>query len=163
MTSMMTICNVSVNNLDISRYHCYKHTICLINLFNYSNFSVGLGIAWGSVTTFSLSINIRSHVPVLFLVILNGTLKSYTISWLYQNLSSRVLNDSRDLAVTTVSGRLFHGSVIRIGNNFFLKFSLALCVNSFRECPLFPVLCDISLFLNRFGTDSWSQMLCIIL
>ena len=51
---------------------------------------------------------------------------------------------------------VFHGSVIRIGNIFFLKFSLALCVKSFRECPLFPVLCDISLFFNRCGTDSWS-------
>ena len=59
---------------------------------------------------------------------------------------SRILNDSRDLAVTTVSGRLVYGSVIRIGNNFFLRFSLALCVNNFRECPLFPVLCNISLF-----------------
>ena len=72
------------------------------------------------------------------------------------NLSSLVLNEFRDFAVTTVSGRLFHGSVIRIGNTFFLKFSLALCVNSFRECPLFPVLCDISFFFNRFGSDSWS-------
>jgi len=102
-------------------------------------------------SSFSLSIKIRSHVPVLLLVILNGASKSHTISWLYQNLSSRVLNDSRDLAVTTVSGRLFHGSVIRNGNTFVLRFSLALCVNSFRECHLFPVLCDISLFLNRYG------------
>ena len=70
--------------------------------------------------SFLFSINIRSHVPVLLLVILNGASKSYTISWLYQNMSSRVLNDSRDLAVTTVSGRRFHGLVIRIGNNFFL-------------------------------------------
>ena len=85
----------------------------------------------------------------------NGASKLYKISWLYQHLSS-VLNEFRDFAVTTVSGRLFHGSVIRIGNTFFLKFSLALCVNSFRECPLFPVLCDISLFFNRCGTDSWS-------
>ena len=108
-------------------------------------------------SSFSLSINIRSRVPVLLLlVILNGASKSYTISWLYQNLSSRVLNEFRYFAVTTVSGRLFHGSVIQIGNTFFLKFSLALCVNSFREWPLFPVLCDISLFFNRFGTDSWS-------
>ena len=107
-------------------------------------------------SSFSLSINIRSRVPILLLVILKGASKSYTISWLYQNLSSHVLNDSRDLAVTTVSGRLFHGSVIRIGNTFFLKFSLALCVKIFREYPLFPVLCDTSLFLNRFGTDSWS-------
>ena len=88
-------------------------------------------------SSFSLSINIKSRVPVLLLVILNGASKSYTISWLYQNLSSRVLNEFRDFAVTTVSGRLFHGSVIRIGNTCFLKFSLALCVNSFRECPLF--------------------------
>ena len=109
-------------------------------------------------SSFSLSINIKSRVLVLLLlVILNGASKSYTISWLYQNMSSRVLNEFRDFAVTTVSGRLFHGSVIRIGNTFFLKFSLALCVNSFKEyCPLFPVLCDISLFFNRFGTDSWS-------
>ena len=77
-------------------------------------------------SSFSLSINIRSRVPVLLLVILNGASKSYTISWLYQNFSSCVLNDSRDLAVTTVSGRLFHGSVIR--NIFFLRFSLAFCV-----------------------------------
>ena len=77
-------------------------------------------------------------VLVLLLVILNGASKSYTISWLYKILSSRVLSDSRDLAVTTVSGRLFHGSVIRIGNKNILRFSLALCVNNFRECPLFP-------------------------
>ena len=70
-------------------------------------------------SSFSLSINRRSRVPVLLLVILNGASKSYTISWLNQNLSSRVLNDSRDLAVTTVSGRLSHGSVIRIGNTSF--------------------------------------------
>ena len=109
-------------------------------------------------SSFSLSINIKSRVPVPLLVILNGASKSYTISWLYKNLSSHVLNEFRDFAVTTmsISGRLFHGSVIRIGNTFFLKFSLALCVNSFRECPLFPVLCGISLFFNRFGTDSWS-------
>ena len=69
-----------------------------------------------------------------------------------------------DLAVTTVSGGLFHGSVIRIGDTyFFLRFSLALCMNTFRECPLFRVLCDISFFLKRFGIDSWSYMLCIIL
>ena len=86
-------------------------------------------------SSFSLSINIKSRVPVLLLVILNGASKSYTITWLYQNLSSRILNEFRDSAVTTVSGRLFHGSVIRIGNTFFLKFSLALCVNSFGECP----------------------------
>ena len=55
-------------------------------------------------SSFSLSIN------VLWLVILNGPSKSYTISWLYQNLSRRILNDSRDIAVTTVSGRLFHDS-----------------------------------------------------
>ena len=86
-------------------------------------------------SSFSLSINIKSRVPVLLLlVILNGASKSYTISWLYQNLSSRVLNEFRDFAVTTVSWRQFHGSVIRIGNTFFLKFNLALCVNSFREC-----------------------------
>ena len=100
-------------------------------------------------SSFSLSINIKSRVPVLLLVIFNGASKSYKISWLYQNLCSRVLNEFRDFAVTTVSGRLFHGSVIRIGNTFFLKFSLALCVNSFRECPLFPVLCDISLFFQQ--------------
>ena len=94
-------------------------------------------------SSFSLSIIIKSRVPVLLLVILNGALKSYTISWLYQNLSSHVLNEFRDLAVTTVSGRLFHGSVIRIGNTFFLKFNLALCVNSFRECPLFPLYCIV--------------------
>ena len=91
-------------------------------------------------SSFSLSINIRSRVPVLLLVTLIGLSKSYTISWLYQNLSSRVLNDSRDLAVTTVSGRLFHGSVIRVGNTFFLTFSLALYVNNFTECPLFFVI-----------------------
>ena len=60
-------------------------------------------------SSFSLSINIKSLVPVLLLVILNGASKSYTICWLYQNLSSRVLNEFRDLTVTTVSGRLFHG------------------------------------------------------
>ena len=87
-------------------------------------------------SSFSLSINIKSRVPVLLLVILNGASKTYTISWLYQNLSGRVFNDSRVLAVTTVSRRLFHGPVIRIGNTFFLKFSLALCVNSFKECPV---------------------------
>ena len=82
-------------------------------------------------SSFSLPINIKSRVPVLLLlVILNGASKSYTISWLYQHLFSRVLNEFRDFAVTTVSGRLFHGSVIRIGNTFFLKFNLALCVNS---------------------------------
>ena len=107
-------------------------------------------------SSFSLSINIKSLFPVLLLVIPNGASKLYTISWLYQNLSSQVLNEFRDFAVTTVSGRLFHGSVIRMGKTFFLKFSLALCVNSFRECPLFPVLCDIALFFNRFGTESWS-------
>ena len=53
-------------------------------------------------SSFSLSINIKSRVPVLLLVILNGASKSYTISWLYQNLSS-VLNEFRDFAVTTVS------------------------------------------------------------
>ena len=31
---------------------------------------------------FSISINIKSRVPVLLLVILNGASKSYTISWL---------------------------------------------------------------------------------
>ena len=71
-------------------------------------------------SSFSLSINIKSRVPVLLLVILNGASKSYKISWLYQNVPSRVLNEFRDFAVTTVSGRLFHGSVIRIGNTFFL-------------------------------------------
>ena len=44
-------------------------------------------------SSFSLSINIKSRVPVLLLVILNGASKSYTISWLDQNLSSRVLNE----------------------------------------------------------------------
>ena len=78
-------------------------------------------------SSFSLSINIRSRVPVLLLVLFNSASKSYTISWLYQNLSTCVLIDSRDLAVTTVSGRLFHGSVILIGNELFLRFSLALC------------------------------------
>ena len=72
-------------------------------------------------SSFSLSINIKSRVPVLLLVILNGASKSYKISWLYQNLSSHVINEFRDFAVTTVSGRLFHGSVIRIGNTFFLS------------------------------------------
>jgi len=66
-----------------------------------------------------LSINIKSRVPVLLLVILSGASKSYTISWLYQHLSSRVLNEFIDFAVTTVSGTLFRGSVIRIGNTFF--------------------------------------------
>ena len=33
--------------------------------------------------------------------------------------------------------------------HFFLRFILALCENNFRECPLFPVLCDISLFLKK--------------
>ena len=70
-------------------------------------------------SSFSLPINIKSRVPVLLLVILNGASKSYTISWLYQHLLSRVLNEFRDVAVTTVSGRLFHGSVIRIGNSLF--------------------------------------------
>ena len=69
-------------------------------------------------SSFSLSINIKSRVPVLLLVILHGASKTYTISWLYQHLSSLVLNEFRDFAVTTVSGRLFHGSVIRIGNTF---------------------------------------------
>ena len=45
--------------------------------------------------------------------------------------------------------------VTRMGNIFFLRFSLAVCVNNFRECPLFPVLCDISLCLKIFVTDSW--------
>ena len=65
-------------------------------------------------SSFSLSINIKSRVPVLLFVILNGASKSYTICRLYQHLSSLVLNEFRDVAVTTVSGRLFHGSVIRI-------------------------------------------------
>ena len=83
-------------------------------------------------SSFSLSINIKSRVPVLLLVFLNGASKSYTISWL----------------------SLYQGDYsIRIRNICFLRFSLALCVNSFRECPLFPVLCDISLFFNIFGTD----------
>ena len=42
-------------------------------------------------SSFSLSINIKSRVPVLLLVFLNGASKSYTISWLY--LSNLVLND----------------------------------------------------------------------
>ena len=82
-------------------------------------------------SSFSLSINIKSRVPVLLLVILNGASTSYTISWLYQNLSSRVLNEFRDFGVTTVSGRLFHGSVIRIGNTFFLRFVVIYVVYSF--------------------------------
>ena len=61
----------------------------------------------------------RSRDPVLLLVILKGASTSYTISWVYHNLSSRVLKDYRDLTVTTVSGRLFHGSVIRIENTFY--------------------------------------------
>ena len=61
-----------------------------------------------------ISINTRSRVPVLLLVILNGASNSYIISWVYQNLSSRILNNSRDLAVTIVSGRQCHGSIIRI-------------------------------------------------
>ena len=36
---------------------------------------------------------------------------------------------------------------------FSQRFSLALCVNNCIECPLCPVLCDISLFLDIFGTD----------
>ena len=52
-------------------------------------------------SSLSLSINIKSRVPVLLLEILNGASKSYTISWLYQHLSSRVLNEFRDFAVTT--------------------------------------------------------------
>ena len=52
-----------------------------------------------SSTSFSLSNNIKSRVPVLLLVILNGASKSCKISWLYQNLSSRVLNEFRDFAV----------------------------------------------------------------
>ena len=98
-------------------------------------------------SSFSLSINIKSRVPVLLLVILNGASKSYTISWLYQNLSSCVLNEFRDFAVTTVSIPWFGNSNWKY--IFFLKFSLALCVNNFRECPLFPVLCDISLFFQQ--------------
>ena len=50
-------------------------------------------------SSFSLSINIKSHVPVLLLVILNGASKSYKISWLYQNLSSLVLNEFRDFVM----------------------------------------------------------------
>ena len=38
-------------------------------------------------------------------IIYNGASKSYTISWVYHNLSNHVLNDSRDLAVIPVSGR----------------------------------------------------------
>ena len=68
----------------------------------------------------------RSLVPVLFFIILNGASNSYTISWAYQNLSCRVLNDSRNLA--TVSGRLFYGSVTRIVNTVF-RFSF--CVNEY--------------------------------
>ena len=60
-----------------------------------------------------------SRVSVLWLIILNGASKSYTLSWVYKNFSSRVFNDSMDLAVTTVSGRRFHGSVTQIGNTIF--------------------------------------------
>ena len=35
-----------------------------------------------------LSIDIKSRVPVLLLVILNGASKSYTISCVYQNLAT---------------------------------------------------------------------------
>ena len=56
-------------------------------------------------SSFSLSINIKSRVPVLLLlVILNGTSKSYTISWLYQNVSSRVLNEFRVLLLPLYQG-----------------------------------------------------------
>jgi len=58
----------------------------------------------------------RSHVLVLYLNILTDASNSHTISWVHQNLSGRVLNDSRDLAITTVSGRLFHGLVTWILN-----------------------------------------------
>ena len=71
-------------------------------------------------SSFSLSINIKSRVPVLLLVILNGASKSYKISWLYQNLSSRVLNEFRDFAVTTVSGRLLADVV---SYNFFTSYN----------------------------------------
>ena len=54
-------------------------------------------------SSFSLSIIIKSRVPVLLLVILNGASKSYKTSWLYQNLSSRVLNEFRDFAVIVQS------------------------------------------------------------
>ena len=53
-----------------------------------------------------------SRVPVLLLIILNGATNSYTISWAYQSLYSRVLNDSTDLA--TVSGKLFYGKFYHI-------------------------------------------------
>ena len=68
-------------------------------------------------SSFSLSINIKSRVPVLLLVILNSASKSYKISWLYQNLSSRVLNEFRDFAssyvaeiITTLSKRFYRMS-----------------------------------------------------
>ena len=52
-------------------------------------------------SSFSLFINIKSRVPVLLLVILNGASKSYTftIFWLFQNLSSRVLYEFRDFGL----------------------------------------------------------------
>ena len=53
-------------------------------------------------STFSLSINIKSRV--LLLVILNGASKSYKISWLYQNLSSRVLNELEILLLPLCQG-----------------------------------------------------------
>ena len=63
-----------------------------------------------------------------------------------QNLSSQVLNDSKDFADTTVLGRLFHGSLTLIGNKKILRFSLTLWVTNFKGCPLFSILCDILLF-----------------
>ena len=96
--------------------------------------------------SFSKSINIRSRVPVLLLIILNGASKSDTISWVYQNLSSRGLNDSRELVIITVSGRLLHGSVTRIINTFSLGLAWL-----FGECSLFRVICVIALFLEIFG------------
>ena len=47
------------------------------------------------------------------------------MSWVDQNLYSRVLNDSSDYAGTTVSGRLFHGSVTLIRNTVFLRFGFS--------------------------------------
>ena len=77
-------------------------------------------------------------------------------SWIDQNFSSWVLNDSSDFADATVSGRLFHCLINLIGDTFFNRFSLALWVDILRECPLFPVPCDILLFHKKLGTDMWS-------
>ena len=82
---------------------------------------------FGPLTVHQLA---SSAFSVLLLVIFNGASMSCTISWVYQGLSSQILNDSRDLAITTVSGRQFHGSETQIGN--------------------------ISLFLKSCYIDSWS-------